>query len=523
MHCRYVMKLEKLKEFRKMRAINLYTISREIDDELRSLYERALSDRKDILKIRKEEIELIKVIVDNLIFYKAEKYSYEDWFYSFSIPQIGKEFDLLKIGIDNEIINVELKSQEVSLEKIEKQLIQNRYYLSHVASQIFSFTCMRCEDNTVKVFKYESDSIQESSMDELTQYMNMIAESKNSQIENLFRPKDYLISPLNTPEKFLEGKYFLNNQQEQIKKRIIETVLTNNCLYGIKGAAGTGKTLLLYDIAKTLSENVRVGVIHCGLLNEGHRYLDSQLTNVSIIDAKSISHEWLSDYQIICVDETQRLYRSSLDLILQDFSDGSVLGCIFSYDSAQALSKTEVRRNNPKRLNEIEEFREEKLTERIRTNKEIYSFIRNMMRLYDRPHEKVDYKNIDILYANDVRESDVITRFYRSNGYTFITFTPSQYVPNSIDHYSGFVNSHQVIGQEFDKVILVLDNNFRYSEKGELEGREHPNPDYLFPRLFYQNISRTREKLCLVILNNPDMFEKLLKIKENCLDYPDGE
>jgi hypothetical protein len=212
-----------------------------------------------------------------------------------------------------------------------------------------------------------------------------------------------------------------------------------------------------------------------------------------------------------------------LDLILKAYSDGRLWGCIFSYDLAQALSKTEVKHDNPKRLNEIEEFKEENLTERIRTNKEIYSFIRNMMRLYDRPYVKVQYKNIEILYANDVSESDKIIRFYRNNGYTFITFTPSQYVCNSIDHYSEFVNSHQVIGQEFDKVILVLDNNFRYSEKGELEGKEHPNPDYLFSRLFYQNISRAREKLCLVILNNPDMFEKLLKIKENCLDNYSGD
>lgn len=506
-----------------MRAINLYTISREIDDELRPLYERSLSNREDILKVHKEEIEIIKIIVNNLIFSKAEKYSYENWFYSFSIPQIGKEFDLLKISVDNEIINVELKSQEVSLEKIEKQLVQNRYYLSHVASKIFSFTCMRCNDNTVKIYKYDGDRLQESSMGELMQYINIITEAKDNQIESMFRPKDYLISPLNTPEKFLTGKYYLNNQQEQIKKSIIDSIMKNNCLFGIKGSAGTGKTLLLYDIAKTLSESVKVGIIHCGLLNEGHKYLDSHLTNISVIDAKSISEEWLSSNQIICVDETQRLYKSSLDLILQVFSDGRVWGCIFSYDSAQALSKTEVRRNNAKRLNELEGFKEEKLTERIRTNKEIYSFIRNMMRLYDRPHEKRHYNNIEILYANDVSEADKITQFYRNNGYTFITFTPSQYVSNSIDHYAQFVNSHQVIGQEFDKVILVLDNNFRYSEKGELEGKEHPNPDYLFPRLFYQNISRTREKLCLVILNNPDMFEKLLKIKENCLDYSSKE
>lgn len=506
-----------------MRAINLYTITRDIDEELLPLYEKALSDREEDIKVRREEIELIETIVNNLIFYKAEKYCFENWFYSFSIPQIGKEFDLLKISTDKMVINVELKSQEVSLEKIEKQLVQNRYYLSHVASQIYSYTCMRCNDNIVKVFKYNNDILQESSMDELVGVINMITEAKDNHIDNMFRPKNYLISPLNTPEKFLKGKYYLNNQQEQIKKRIVEMIISNGSLWGIKGSAGTGKTLLLYDIVKTLSENVRVGVIHCGLLNEGHRYLDAHLENVSVIDAKSLSEEWISDFQIICVDETQRLYKRSLDLILQVFSDGKLLGCIFSYDSAQALSKSEVRRNNCKRLNAIEGFKEEKLTERIRTNKEIYSFIRNMLRLYDKPHVEVQYRNIDILYANDVSESDKITQFYRNNGYTFITFTPSQYVSNSIDHYSGFVNSHQVIGQEFDKVIIVIDNNFRYGKKGELEGREHPNPDYLFPQLFYQNISRTREKLCLVILNNPDVFEKLLKIKENNLDYYIGE
>ena len=76
-----------------------------------------------------------------------------------------------------------------------------------------------------------------------------------------------------------------------------------------------------------------------------------------------------------------------------------------------------------------------------------------------------------------------------------------------------------VEGQEFDNVMIVIDNNFRYSGKGELEAKEHPNPDYLFPRLFYQNISRTREKLCIVVLENKMIFEQLLKIKMNCLEF----
>lgn len=506
-----------------MQALNLYNITRKIDDKLFPLYERALSDRDNEIKLRKDEIGMITTIVDNLRSCNARQYCYENWFYSFTIPQISKEFDLLKIGLDNKIINVEIKGQEVAIERIEKQLVQNRYYLSHIATEIYSFTCMRCDESTVKVFKYDGDSLQESTMDELIHCITQIEESLTSDIDNLFTPKDYLISPLNTPEKFLKEQYYLNSQQEEIKKKICGNILQNAGLWGIRGSAGTGKTLLLYDIAKELAKDVKVGVVHCGQLNEGHTYLNTHMENVSIIDAKTLTEEWLSECIIVCVDETQRLYKSGVDMILQAFSDERIQGCIFSYDPAQALSIAEVNRDNAGRLNAIPEFTEEKLTDRIRTNEEICYFIQNILRLHGKQSKRVQYKNVEVLYANNEAESDEIVRCHIRNGYFFITLTPSRYVSNSIDHYSNYVNSHQVIGQEFDKVVAVIDNNFRYSEQGELEGKPHPNPDYLFPRLFYQNISRAREKLCLVILNNPDVFEKLLRVKEHCLNYSSEE
>ena len=69
---------------------------------------------------------------------------------------------------------------------------------------------MRCNDNTVRVYKYDKGLLQEASMDELIKCVVQIKTAKKDKIEELFRPKDYLISPLNTPEKFLEGKYYLN-------------------------------------------------------------------------------------------------------------------------------------------------------------------------------------------------------------------------------------------------------------------------------------------------------------------------
>ena len=48
------------------------------------------------------------------------------FFYGFSILQISKEFDLLKIYEDGPVINIELKSQEIEIEKIEQFLFGTR-------------------------------------------------------------------------------------------------------------------------------------------------------------------------------------------------------------------------------------------------------------------------------------------------------------------------------------------------------------------------------------------------------------
>lgn len=506
-----------------MNAINIYMLTRELDEKLLPEYEKALSGRDEALKIRMDEINLIRALTYNLFSNHVDDYFFDNWFYSFSIPQISKEFDLLKLTKDI-VINIELKSQEIPLEKVEKQLKKNRYYLSNVATTIFSFTYMLCNDNIAVLYKYENDSLHKTSFEDLIQCLNLFPNAIDKDIEKLFRPSDYLISPFNTPQKFVDNKYFLTNQQQEIKKEIVEKILQNRGLWGIWGAAGTGKTLLLYDIAKTLSANYQVGIIHCGLLNNGHQYLKGHLNNISIIEAKEITDSWLDTCQIICVDETQRLFKDSLTMVLNKYEAERLTGCIFSYDPVQSLSRAEVIRNNRKRLTEIEGFNEKKLTNHIRTNPELCSFIRNIMRLYDRPQNRIKYDNVSIVYANDQTEADIITRFYRNNDYTLISFTTSRYYPNSIDHYSDFINSHKVIGQEFNNVVIVLDNNFRYNADGELEGKTHPNPDYLFPKLFYQNISRAREKLCLVILNNIDLFEKLLAVKNNTIQFtPKGE
>ncbi|MCR5100130.1 MAG: DUF2075 domain-containing protein [Butyrivibrio sp.] len=501
-----------------MKAVNLYTISRDTSDDIRKLYIQSLCAKEKIDKVRSEELEMIGAIAQEFLNRNCEKYCFNYWFYSFSIPQIGKEFDLLKIAGKKAVINIELKSQEVPLEKIEKQLVRNRYYLAHISDEIYSFTYVKIDDTTSRVYRYD-DELKESSMDELVDSVKKVQEAISEDIEKYFRPKDYLISPFNDTEKFLDGKYYLNVHQEEIKNRILSTYETN--LIGISGDAGTGKTLLLYDIARTIAENKKVGIIHSGLLNEGHRLLNEKLNNISIIEAKDLSEEWIGSIDMLCVDETQRLYSTNLDKILDAYKKGNIESCIFSYDYNQVLSKPDLERNIPEKLRELDGYKEIKLTDKIRTSEELYSFIRNLSRLKDKPEKPMEYDDVDVVYANTQEECDRIITFYISEGYKFITYTKSLYTPSKLDHYYSYKeasNSHQVIGQEFDNVIVVMDDYFSYTESGDLHAKVHPYRDYLFEKMFYQNITRARQKLCIVVLGNEDVFEKLVRIKENCLE-----
>lgn len=79
-----------------MRAVNLRVLSVKVRGDILPLYERSLSNRDEEITIRNDEIDLIRSLVEELSRHKITEEGLDKWFYSFSIPQISKEFDLLK-------------------------------------------------------------------------------------------------------------------------------------------------------------------------------------------------------------------------------------------------------------------------------------------------------------------------------------------------------------------------------------------------------------------------------------------
>ena len=132
-----------------MKSLSIYTLTRNQSIEHISKLERQLSGRKFPLKIRTWEWGSMRALAAQLEMHMQEVYSLR-FFYSFQIPRLGKEFDLLQIK-DNHIVNIELKSGVVSDQAIRKQLIQNRYYLSVLGRPIQSYTYISSQNRLVRL------------------------------------------------------------------------------------------------------------------------------------------------------------------------------------------------------------------------------------------------------------------------------------------------------------------------------------------------------------------------------------
>ena len=112
-----------------MKSVNLLSIIQ----AYKSLDEAQFSKMKyyygiDTKKgIRDYELNCIVTLINELLNDIDNIFVVDNYYIGFSIPQIGKEFDLLRFGKEN-IINIELKTDS-TIEKIHQQQVRNYYYL----------------------------------------------------------------------------------------------------------------------------------------------------------------------------------------------------------------------------------------------------------------------------------------------------------------------------------------------------------------------------------------------------------
>ncbi len=510
-----------------MKAVNLYMLTRCEDcAEMSALY-YALSGRPYFKAISPHEAASLKSLADDLSSYFMRRGSgaagwisvLDGFYFSYTIEHIGKEFDLLKLSEDTGcVLNIELKSEQVSEEKIRKQLAQNRYYLAHVAGTIYS--CTYVLETKTLYFMNDKWHLRTGTIEELAAILEKDAFRRfiPENISRFFRASDYLLSPVAAPDKFLQGKYFLTNQQFDFRRRILEFLYASahssaalkksspSPVVSVSGIAGTGKTLLLFDIAVQLSKKDKVLLIHSGALRAGHRVIDRQLKRVDIISGDAAAAISLAPYAALLIDEANLLPADQLTQLLQ-CARKRRLPVILTYDphrmleSHPGMSADDSRAPEENADDVIERAASLHLefTGNIRINRPVSSFLRVLLNAKEHAGQ-TNFDCIDVLFAANRKEEEYLRKNRRESGYQLIS------LPGADSSGSGF----DLTSMEFEKVLLVLDDTFYYNQDRILCTRDG-STDAL--RMIYEGLSRTRERLCLIITENEELFSRVLAIR----------
>lgn len=458
------------------------------------------------IDIKNNEVDDLKHLASNMYEILPFMNIFNDFYVGYKIQHISKEFDLLRFG-SNYIINVELKNSSTP-DKVKKQLVRNKYYLSHINKVVHNITYVV---QTNILYKLDGkDELEVVDFSLLTQLLTNQNLMKFDSPDVLFNPSDYLVSPFNSTEKFIHDQYFLTNQQEDIRNQVFNKINKGTAEFiSVNGGPGTGKTLLTYDIVKLIKDINNTVIVHCGQLNEGHNKLITLGWN--IISIKNFRNYDLSNIDLVVIDETQRIYVNQLEQIVTD-AKSSNTSCIFSYDKQQTLSTKERFADIESKIDAISGIVKFKLSDKIRTNKEIASFIKVLFngRRSDVAFE--DCGNVDFDYFTDSATVKNYIRLISNEGWEVLKLTPSQYNKEHHESYSDVYSktSHTVIGQEFDNVAVVIDEYFSYDTNGMLSYRSRTHYDSV--KMLFQNITRTRKRLKLVIIGNKQVLNRCLSI-----------
>lgn len=473
---------------------------------------------KRFKKLKSHEIKNLKSFCSIMRDHGFTYADYDGYFVSYSIKQISKEFDLLRFG-DSEILNIEIKSNTAASEpeKIRKQMEMNHYYLNFLGKQVIVITYVENDgfylyDDFFRV----ADRIEEA---EVARIIKDHTVNLSIDPDKEFVPSNYLISPFNSTEQFINGEYFLTPHQIKIKREIQETLDKREFAYFcISANAGTGKTLLLYDMAKEyMQKGIKIVLIHSGKLNEAHNKLNDHygwcIRSVASVNEESIV-TIMDGCAVLLIDEAQRIRGKQIEWII-DCSKKKQVPIIFSYDPKQYL-----RRGEDKDIQSYLEsdhpeivIHPKKLHNRIRTNKELSSFISNLFDI-GKSKDHLDYSCVTIEYIDDENQlKEYIAFLQNERGWQSIKYTTSIYNSDPFDDLADISdkNAHDVIGQEFSKVVFVMDSTFRYS------GNRLTTSKYTYysPRgMVYQIATRVIDELKIIVFNNPDLYIKLLEIKD---------
>lgn len=474
-----------------------------------------LINNSDDSEISMEEVkDLYSMLKLNDITTILELGQQNGYFLNYTIKTgIREQFDVLRFSEDS-VLNIELKSQlpKNEYEDIRNQLIRHKFILNTLnKSNVFCCTYVKSENKLY--FLNAENELTLISYNDLSQ---IIEHNYLKRLELLDVNLSHLIiSPYSQPNDFVAHNYFLTNEQLHVRNKILASEQNK---FALIGGPGTGKTMVLFDMArKYVNQGKKVLILFSAMMNDAE--IISNILKIDIRSIRDFNKIIFNDYDIILVDEAQRLWQGNYEYLIQ-LSNHKV---IFSVDHKQTLHPEEKRINIEQQLIDNPNVIKKKLKDKIRTDPAMSSFIQKLLNLRARKIQVYDYKKVQVIYFDNKHSArDYIEYMYKNENYISIELT--EYITKSFGNkkrtmiYSESETAHSVIGREYDNVLVPLDKHFYYLSEGTEAGKLASNYDdssyypYNEDSCIFEALTRVKENLLIVVIDNPVLYKVIQEI-----------
>lgn len=214
-------------------------------------------------------------------------------------------------------------------------------------------------------------------------------------------------------------------------------------------------------------------MIHCGETGKEWKILHDRLLRIAFLSDSQLEEcPDLKEYSAILVDEAHLLSVKELHRILELSEKHPV---IFSGDDEDMISDEEMDRTMLREIEHLPDIQSFHLTNRIRTNAELSSFIQNMMHLPEKRTVRY-YPHIQVVYANDEEEAEILLKGYQ------------------------------------DQLVFIIDERYYYDEKGYLREQRQKHQKPTAVRTLFHRLNEAREEFAIIVKRNEAVYEVLLEL-----------
>lgn len=415
-----------------------------------------------------------------------------------------EQFDLLRFSNDS-ILNIELKSKKISDEEIKNQLMRHKFVLGCIDTDknIYTFTYV---SETKELFTISDESLIKVSIVDLCSIISLDY-IENNLLEDI-DADSFIVSPYSDIERFTTHRYFLNNEQKKIVQDILSTTKKVSM---IKGGAGTGKTLVLFDLADKLTkQGNKVLLVFCSTL-EDPRDIDNHV-EFKFIHIKQLQSMSIEDFDYILLDESQRLYEENYNRFIESPSK-----LIFCVDRYQTLKPSEEILNVEQKLENIIDIQKFDLKNKVRTDEALSTFI---LKFFDKSHnglQPVEFPKVNAVYFGEANKArHFIEIMKRDENYESIEVASYRTVTTGTIYnkkiYSSSKDGFTVIGREYENVIVPIDGRTYYNSNK----LEFKHIGYYYPYIgingLFQAITRVKKNLLFVVVNNKEIYTEIQEL-----------